>query len=144
MSLRVGTWNMRGGGSLEAWRHLQDELRPDVALLQEANPRNHDRPGFQAIGGGRRWGSLVVVRDDLTAPPLDMIKGAAMKSPVSSAALTQTYPGSVHACQVGVPDGRPLIAVSVYVVQENNVAQAVVHRILSDLFPLLTEETIPS
>jgi len=130
---------MRSGGSAGAWRHLEDEVRPDVALLQEALPRERAYPGFTALGGGRRWGSLVVVRDDLTAVPLDTLKGSAMKTPVAGFALSQTYPGSVHACEIELKDAEPLVAVSVYVVQENNVAQTVVHRILSDLFPLLTD-----
>jgi exonuclease III len=130
---------MRGGGRLEAWRHLEDELRCDVALLQEANPGNRPYHGFSAIGGGRRWGSLVVVRDRLPALPLGTLKGSAMKTPVPSTALSQTYPGAVHACEITLENAKPLIAVSVYVVQENNVAQTVAHRILSDLFPLLTD-----
>ena len=62
-----------------------------------------------------------------------------MKTPVPSTALSQTYPGSVHASEIKQKDGPSLVAVSIYVVQENNVAQTVAHRILSDLFPLLTD-----
>ena len=139
MRLRVATWNMRGGGRPEAWRHLEDDLRCDIALLQEANPKDRTYADFSAIGGGRRWGSLVLVREDLTALPLDTLRGSAMKTPVPSAALSQTYPGAVYACEIKLKDAEPLIAISVYVVQENNVAQTVAHRILSDLFPLLTD-----
>lgn len=139
MRLRVATWNMRSGGSVEAWRYLEDELCADVALLQEANPRDHVYPGLNEIGGGRRWGSMVAVRAGLTAVPLGTLKGSDMKTAVPSSALEQTYPGSVHAREIKLHDAEPLIAVSVYVVQENNVAQTVVHRILSDLFPLLTD-----
>lgn len=139
MRLHIATWNMRRNRRPEAWRYLEDQLRPDIALLQEANPGDRAYPDFDAIGGGRRGGSLVAARDDLDVLPLGMIKGSAMKTPVPSATLSQTYPGSVYAREIKLKDAESLIAVSVYVVQENNVAQAVAHRILSDLFPLLTD-----
>src|SRR5687767_13220397 len=94
MRLRVATWNMRSGGRPEAWRHLEVQLRPDIALLQEARPRNRAYPGFNEIDAGRRWGSLVAVRDGLATSPVETLKGSAMKTPVPSAALSQTYPGS--------------------------------------------------
>ena len=137
--MRIATWNMRNGGRPEAWRYVEEQLCPDVALLQEANPRHRLHPGWAPIDERRRWGSLVVARDGLRASPVTAVKGSAMKSPVSGQALSQTYPGAVYVAQIQPAGSEPLIFVSVYVVQEDNVAQTVVHRVLSDLFPLLTD-----
>ena len=62
--MRVVTWNMgywlHRGQHDDAWQYLRDELKPDIALLQEVRPPPMN-PGeevvFEGIAGG--WGTAI-------------------------------------------------------------------------------------
>ena len=71
-TLRLVSWNMGGqtfsaATHLDAWRHLLDVLRPDIALLQEARPLPEiveelgPRIIMQAVSKVT-WGSAIVVQ----------------------------------------------------------------------------------
>ena len=65
MDLRIATWNMNhwqrnAEQRVEAWRYLREEIRADVALLQEAVPPADLRSVYRPIGGVRPWGSAIM------------------------------------------------------------------------------------
>jgi endonuclease/exonuclease/phosphatase family metal-dependent hydrolase len=65
--LRVVSWNMgywqNKAAHEDAWRHLLNELQPDVALLQEArSPESVEPPWRLVERRDERWWSLIVSR----------------------------------------------------------------------------------
>jgi len=128
--MRIATWNMANRKG--AWDYLFDVIKPDYALLQEAQVID-GRPGYsrwQAIGensikygeGGRyRWGSAVWSREnELSEVPVG------------------TFGGWVQAAR---PVGRdPLLLISIHVeLDKDGRSIPMLHRILSDVTPLLEQ-----
>jgi endonuclease/exonuclease/phosphatase family metal-dependent hydrolase len=119
-----------------AWELLAS-LDLEVALVQEAVPPPHTHAVYRAggIGGRRQWGSAVVSFDG-ELREIDRIK-----SPHGGGQeldLVQTFPGSVA---IGQPAGaEPVVFVSAYGVMEGGYAVTTMHRVLSDLTPLLDKE----
>jgi endonuclease/exonuclease/phosphatase family metal-dependent hydrolase len=86
MTLRIATFNMRGGGSLQHWAELVDAFGPDLVFAQETR----DPLGFQPdllrsldfsgvlwtpVAHGR-WGSAVLARVGPVRPvPIDGFDG---------------------------------------------------------------------
>ena len=146
--MRIVTWNMdywkrstclRG----QAWEFLRTRIRPDIALVQEAVPPDGMEHVVFRAGG---------MQDDRVSPPKDRGWGSAVLSfgpeirPVTQATspfrrapipLLRTFPGCVAIAEVA--DQPPLIVVSAYGVIDRGYADTTVHRILSDLTPLLDE-----
>jgi hypothetical protein len=64
--MRIVTWNMNHKGQSHekrqrAWQYLADELRADLALVQEASPPEHFASVYRPIGtDSYQWGSAVV------------------------------------------------------------------------------------
>ena len=97
--MRVVSWNMSGRKSDDAWRHLLDVLRPDVALLQEAAVSDTMRAEL----GGRliwqpisnvKWGSAIVtttpathVEVELSTEWMDYVRLVATDAVVDSKSL---------------------------------------------------------
>lgn len=136
--LEVLTWNM--ARRAKAWDFLSGVLmdgsdQPTVALLQEASPPDElgaiHRPG--GIGAGRPWGSAVLGRG-LVLTELDEVTTRYSKHPNS---LHQTWPGAVAIAVASLPGGDSVTFVSVYGVIDRGYAITTMHRILSDLTPLL-------
>jgi exonuclease III len=146
--VRIVTWNMdywlrSAEQRAAAWDYLRSRIRPDVALVQEAVPP--ELPGqvvFRAGGllddrrGAPRdlgWGSAVV------AFGLDLrsIEQATNPFTTQSSPLLRTFPGSVAIAEIDGAD--PLVVISVYGLIERGYADTTVHRILSDLQPLIDE-----
>jgi endonuclease/exonuclease/phosphatase family metal-dependent hydrolase len=139
--MRIATWNMNhwarsADQRAAAWALLQD-LSLDVALVQEAVPP----PGVPSvsrdggIGKGRSWGSAVVsftgqVRE------LDRVRSAYGKR--REVDLLQTFPGSVAIAVRS--QGQSIVFVSAYGVIEEGYAVTTMHRVLSDITPLLDRE----
>lgn len=127
----------------QAWDFLQLVARVDIALVQEALP----------IGRGlsqvfRETGIL----DDRVKPPRELKWGSAVVSygpqlrtivhasgPFSNAPvdLLRTFPGSVAIAELECES--PIIVVSAYGIIDHGYAESTVHRILSDLTPLIDE-----
>lgn len=128
--MRIATWNM--GNRTGAWDYLFDVIKPDYALLQEVQVID-GRPGYarwQAIGeksakygeaGRYRWGSAVWSREhELADVPLG------------------THTGWVQAARP-VEIGIPLL-ISIHVeLDKQGRSIPTLHRILSDVTPLLEE-----
>lgn len=145
--MRIVTWNMdhwRRSQDLRdrAWRYLSEELHPDVALLQESVPRGDaDKVVFREGGilderkrppRKLEWGSSVVS----FGPPMramDEVVGLFSKQTIP---LHRTFPGAVAIAEVDCPSG-PLVVVSAYGLIDRGYADTTVHRILSDLTPLI-------
>src|SRR5262249_29860909 len=107
MRLRIATWNMghwqQRAASGEAWRYLLEEVRPDVALVQEAVPPETLGEGvrvlWEPVPGRGGWGTGVASRGlSLQRFPLE----------------TVSHPGAVVVAEVGLPDGSEVTAVSLY------------------------------
>jgi exonuclease III len=129
--LSVATWNMDNWKRNQiqrdaAWNFLLNTLEPDIALLQECVPNAECEKRYnllyREIGGSRRWGSAIITRS----------------LPIHEVEFNNTYPGAVVAADVTLPSGLLLTVVSLYgVIDEDGYATTTLHRILSDLTPLL-------
>jgi exonuclease III len=81
--MRIVTWNMQAAfGSSpsrhdRAWHYLR-ALDPDVALLQESSPPEWATQNWQVFHHpayeGKRWGSVVLVKNSLYSWPLEVPK----------------------------------------------------------------------
>lgn len=128
--ISVVTWNMdywkrNKEQRQDAWDYLTDEIRPDIALLQECVPppdmSKEYNVIYREIGGTRNWGSAVLTRG----------------YPIKEVEFENSLPGCVVATEVEVP-GIIMTAISVYgMLCKYNYATTTMHRILSDLTPLL-------
>jgi hypothetical protein len=143
--LRVVTWNMdhwRRSHDLreQAWTFLERTLHPDVALVQEALPVGRGRSVVFREGG---------IRDDRVTPCRDLGWGSAVVSYAAALAaiesatgpfsskpvdLLRTLPGSVAIADV---TEHSLVVISAYGIIDHGYAESTVHRILSDLTPLI-------
>ena len=169
MKLRIATWNMdhwkrmrddpSGQSQRDAWAYLQG-LSVDVALVQEAAPppfvdpatwlvRSHpvpDRPDEWFMHPRyRRWGSAVVVLN----PTLEFepIEAAPLNGDRYLKELWISHPGSWSGIRLTRADQPPISLISAYGVwdiatadKKSSYYQTTVHRILSDLTPLLDSE----
>lgn len=139
--MRVAVWNMshwsRTPAQREAaWSILVDELRPDVALLQEtvAPPDGSWSCVYRPIGGARPWGSAVV-GFTVDVEEVTHAKGRANSEPQP---LLRTWPGSVAIATAPVR-GRSVTLVSMYGLIDQGYADTTVHRHLSDLAPMFDD-----
>lgn len=126
-----------------AWAFLESTVRPDIALVQEAVPIGRGRAVVFREGG---------IRDERAEPPRDLWWGSGVVSygpaisavesatgPFSAApvSLLRSFPGAVAIADVG--DSGSLVVISAYGVIDRGYADTTVHRILSDLTPLIDE-----
>jgi len=128
-------WRRRADERRAAWEFLRG-LQPDYALLQEAVPPRdlaadhlaYREGGIEGKAG--EWGSLVVS----FAGPLRVVGEA--RSPYAKRAratsIHRTFAGALAVAEAGV-----LILISAYGALDEGYAVTTVHRLLSDLTPLL-------
>jgi exonuclease III len=146
--MRIATWNMdhwrrRADLRARAWDYLRNQVRPDVALLQEAKPTGQF-PGLVHRSAG--------IYDDRGNEPKDLGWGSAVVSfgptlrPIESAVspfwhdpnpILRTFPGSVAVAEI--QGAEPLVVVSAYGMSDRGYWESTVHRMLSDLTPLIDE-----
>jgi hypothetical protein len=136
-------WKRSAGLRAEAWEFLRTRVRPDIALVQEAVPPDGAEHVVFRLGGlwddrvsppkDRRWGSAVVS----FGPQIRAIEHAVSPFRKKPNPLLRTFPGCVAIAEVA--GEIPLIVVSAYGVIDRGYADTTVHRILSDLTPLLDE-----
>ncbi len=134
MQISIATWNMDNWKRTveqhhKGWRYLLENVAADIMLLQECVPPEaiDDRYNvlYKEIGGKRRWGSAIVT------------KGL----PIKEIEFNNSYPGAVIAAEVTLPDGQALTVISLYgMFDEENYVTAAMHRVLSDLTPLLHKD----
>ena len=136
-------WRRSAELRTRAWTYLESEIRPDVALLQEAHPTSsHSGVVFRAGGilderGDKPkdlgWGSAVVS----FGPTLRGIESAIGPFRPEPNPILRTFPGCVAVAEVQAPTS--LVVVSAYGLIDRGYADSTVHRILSDLTPLIDE-----
>lgn len=149
--MRIVSWNMnrvarKKEAHAEAWRFLRDELRADLALVQEASPEPHLGPMvYQPIDRRQyNWGSAVVA----LAPGL-RIRGRERPSlaecyltPPKLGQIPDSHPGASAVADVMDAAGAVLFtAVSLYGQWEvipgaPDDSTSRLHRMLSDLTTL--------
>jgi endonuclease/exonuclease/phosphatase family metal-dependent hydrolase len=138
--LRIATWNMsfwqRRVSQESSWRFLDEVVKPDLALLQECVPPP-DRESVVYREGGisdtRRWGSAVVSYGaDLE--PITEVKSRYGRGTLP---LLATHPGSVAVAKARIAAVEPVVVVSAYGLLDEGYAITTVHKILSDLMPLI-------
>jgi len=152
--MRIVSWNMNHclrskEARRRAWDYLRDELRADVALVQEASPPKELTATYSPISGNNprySWGSAVVaLRSDLVFRERPRIPLAACNmKPPKGYELPDSHPG---ACAVtDVLDGRgkyQFTAISLYGQWEvmadgrSIYSCARLHRMISDLTGVL-------
>jgi exonuclease III len=128
--ISVATWNMdywkrKKEQRQAAWTYLTEEIRPDIALLQECKPppvmNREYNIIYHEIGGARNWGSAVLARSYT----------------IKEVEFENSHPGCVVAAEIEIL-GITLTAISVYgMLCKHNYATTTMHRILSDLTPLI-------
>lgn len=125
--MRVLTWNMGYWGHSkrheEAWRWLLDELRPDVALLQECVPpgwvgRDHGLLFHRASETSRQpWGTAIVA-SGMELRPVEVPELAAWVAQLGPDAPRRcsatNLPGRCPSAELHVPGIGPLLVVSVH------------------------------
>jgi hypothetical protein len=136
-------WPSSGEKRVRAWDFLRERVRPDVALVQEARPGGpnagvvfreggiHDDRTGKAKDLG--WGSAVVS----FGPSLREIDHALSPFRTEPNPILRTFPGTVAVAEV--ESNEHLVVVSAYGLIDRGYADATVHRILSDLAPLIDE-----
>ena len=140
--MRIATWNIAQGrrahGGVEAITdYLRQELIPDLALLQEAYPVEgaeetvNPRPG--GISSHRPWRSLIVSY----GPRLTQVNEVQSQYQKWPWELLQTWPGTMAVADVEVPGEEPVTVVSLYGLMDNAYAYTTLHKLLSDLTPLI-------
>lgn len=129
VDVRVATWNLahwtHKGSGRAAWRYLLEELRPDIALVQECVPPA-ELSGYHLAWGraypweGQPWGTGLLVRDglDVEVDPLSDVDAWLKALPSSGDPGTRPrvvgVDGWLAACKVTMPDGHPTTIVSVH------------------------------
>lgn len=136
-------WRRSDDLRARAWDFLRERIRPDVALVQEARPTGEFAGVVFREGGicddrsGKAkdlvWGSAVVS----FGPSLRGIEHAQGPFRREPNPILRTYPGAVAVAEV--ESDEPLVVVSAYGLIDRGYADATVHRVLSDLTPLIDE-----
>lgn len=134
---RIATWNMdhwkrTAQVRSSAWTYLADQVRPDVALVQEAVPPSDLVSIYHEIGVGRHFGSAVVSY----GTPMSEVRTAVTRYSASRAFdLHQTFPGSVAIAEVRPQNSDPITVISLYGLIDVY-AQTTVLQQVADLIPL--------
>jgi exonuclease III len=155
--MRIVTWNMNhcrrsNKARAQAWEYLREELKADVALVQEARPPDDVESVGQVLDESKRsmrWGTFVVALNPalrLEAPkrtPLSELHSRSLRDNE----LPDSHPGASAVAHVEDARGRRLFtAVSLYGQWETMpdgraiYSCARLHRIVSDLTFLLANQ----
>jgi exonuclease III len=142
MRLRVVSWNMnhhfRREQADQQWAYLES-LEPTIALLQEAPPPPpHRQAVFQDVRGAKLRTGIV----GYGAVELEEIPVVPLGEDVPEGHLVTSRPGTFVAARAKLPGGSRITLISAYgvlssVLTKTNYATTNVHRMLSDLTPLL-------
>lgn len=139
--LTVATWNMdnwkqTAENRQQAWAWLENSLAPDVVLLQETiPPAPHDQVVWreEGIDEDRPWASAVAS----FGPEIEEIRRARGRHHETDRNLHQTKPGTMAIARFQAPDEAPVTVASIYGLLDGGYATTTVHRLLTDLKPLL-------
>jgi exonuclease III len=154
--MRVVSWNMNhclrsAESRARAWEYLMNELKADIAIVQEASPTDGMTAVYRAIDASNpryRWGSAVVAfRDDLELQERKRVPLADCNmQPVRPNELPDSHPGASAVADVLSSAGEKLLTVvSLYGQWETMpdgrtiYSCARLHRMLSDLTSVLSK-----
>ena len=133
MALKIATWNMGHWQYVRkaqaSWDYLERVISPEIALVQEAVPPpdrlDSESVLWREIGGTRKWGSGILVNG----------------FQLHEVQFENSCLGSVIAGEVLLPDETLLTVISLYgLIDKWGYAITTLHRILSDLTPLLARK----
>lgn len=148
MKIKIATWNMdywRRSDALrqKAWDYLDNLSKVDIALLQEAKPNGHGAFSVNRDLGildervdpprNLGWGSSIVSYGP-KLKGIEVAQSPFSKNPVS---VLRTFPGSVAIAEIELDE--PIVVISAYGIIDRGYAESTVHRILSDITPLIDE-----
>jgi hypothetical protein len=123
--VRIVSWNMNhclrpADDRKHAWNYIRDELRADLALVQEASPPKELKSVYRPIDETNprlNWGSAVVaLRPDLSLQPRRRVPLADcyLKTPAKDE-LPDSHPGACAVADVSVGSGQfSFVAISLY------------------------------
>ena len=143
--IAVATWNLHQGVDKRAdniaatWRYLEHEVRPTVALVQEAFGRSiPETPGGNAYwtagSNNVRYETVVVAYAGRLEPLPDVITRYSSRTPI---AIRPRVPATFAVARVvGVPEVEPFVAISLYGRMAPLYAQTSVLCAVADLIPL--------
>lgn len=143
-TLRFATWNM--AHRQDAWASAQtlaDDERLQVLLLQEATPPTDIPATWRVHPGtdnwrteGRRFTTAIVWCDPtLVISPRSA--GCLAQGDRNDHEIGASHPGTFAVADIGVGDSSPILFISAYGLLENGSSHTTLHRLLSDLEPLL-------
>lgn len=147
MELSIATWNMnhwqrKPDQRADAWAYLKNVVAPDVALVQEAvPPEDLTSSVYQPFPSThRQWGTAIAVfNPTLQVAPIPRRE---VTPYLEAGEIEDSQPGTSAVAEITCPDGTQLVVASVYGAIEKagsgtGYATTTVHRVLSDLTPLL-------
>ena len=127
--MRVITWNLgfwqHKTHHNEAWDYLRNEIKPDLALLQEVSPPKlpeNEHILFRVIHEG--WGTALYTR----GMPLKELK-------------FKTHPGRVAAAQVEGASGKKIVLVSIHAPIIGNRVFPYLEQIFDEIESLVANQT---
>ncbi len=122
--MKIATWNLgywkHKSYHDQAWGYLTDEIKPDIALLQEVRPPvsfHGNQLLYSAIGSTRNWG-LAIYTQGLSVREIPI----------------EDFKGWVVVCEVLLPDSSKIIVVSIHA----QIVKGYVFPNLTNLFAVLT------
>lgn len=146
--MKIVSWNLNQEIRPGAWPYLADELRADLALVQEALPNEARRGVYRPSGiagrdgKARRWGSAVVaLSDEVRIVPVGLAEGTWRGRRLGLAPLECVSRGHVAVARVEAP-GLVFTAISAYGLMEFGYASGTLLRTIADLEPLLDDPVL--
>ena len=96
----MDNWKRTAEQRKRGWLYLLEDMAADMMLLRECVPADDIDDCynvlFRGIGGNRPWGSAIVTKE----------------LAIKEIEFKNSYPGAVIAAEVTLPDGQPLIVIS--------------------------------
>jgi exonuclease III len=133
MGISVVTWNMNHWGRSreqhdKAWTYLTETVAADIMLLQEFAPQSKVDERYHTIyrdiDNKRKWGSAIITQDHR----------------LQEVEFKNSYVGSVVVADVTLPNNKILTVISLYGMFDEHYVTSALHRVLSDLTPLLQKD----
>lgn len=135
----VATWNLhqavdrRPTNMAATWTFLEEDLQPTVALVQEAHRLPNTSGGSVSSRSEPGYFTAVLGYGARVTPIEEVVTRYSRRHPF---AIAPRVPGSFAAAQVDLPDGLPMVAISLYGIMAPLYAQTGILRAIADLIPL--------
>lgn len=123
MKIGVVTWNICRKPPLAVWEYLTDSTIPTICLLQEVYSNDSDSQTFLSNRIDNKRGSTAILTNGLSLKKIELKR--------------DSHPGTITTGNVYLPDGQSLTVISLYGLLDEGYSITTLHRILSDLTPLI-------